>query len=189
MAVATHPLTPERYADLLAFFAGNGEFNWCWCTYWDFRGDNRQWIRREEGENRRLREERLADGGLQGVLLYDAGGTAAGWCRLDRRRDGDKLAEFYGPAPDGTLAVTCFCVPQDARGQGYAHTLLAAAIDQARALGAVRLEGFPRPDSAPDAGARLPDGEVWTGPAAVFTAAGFTLTRQGAHRCIAALEL
>jgi GNAT superfamily N-acetyltransferase len=182
VAVSTRPLTPALRADLVAFFAANAEFNWCFCTYWDFRGDNRDWIRRQADENRRLRDARLDT--LAGVLAYD-GARPVGWCRLDRRAPDDKLAEFYGPPPPDTLAVTCFCVLEAARRQGCARTLLAAAIDHARALGARRLEGFPRPESA----AVIPDGEAWTGPAPVFAQAGFVLTPHGEHRCIASLAL
>ena len=182
MPITTRPLDAARRADLLAFFAANAEFNWCWCTYWDFRGDNRDWIKREAGENQRLRDERL--GTLEGVLAYD-GERPVGWCRLDRRSADDKLAAFYGPPAPDTLAVTCFCVLEGARRQGCARGLLAAAIDHARALGARRLEGYPRPESRDT----IPDGEAWTGPTRVYAQAGFTLTPHGEHRCVAALEL
>ena len=184
MAVTTRPLTADLHADLLAFFGANGEFNWCWCTYWDFRGDNREWIKRQDHENQRVRGEGLAANALQGVLCYD-GDQPVGWCRLDRRTPDDKLAEFYGPPADGTLAVTCFCVLQEVRGQGHARALLDAVIAHARELGATRLEGFPRPESAE----RIPDGEAWTGPATIFEQAGFTLTPHAEHRCIASLAL
>ena len=52
MAVEVHALTPERRGDWLEFFTGNGEFNWCWCRYWDFTGDSRAWIRQDESQNR-----------------------------------------------------------------------------------------------------------------------------------------
>jgi len=183
MALTCRPLAAADHAAWLDFFGTTPEFDWCFCTYWDFAGDNRAWIRRAADENRQLRAEGLA--GLQGVLAYD-GTTPVGWCRLLPRTAEDKLAEFYGPppAPD-TWAIGCFCVRVSHRNQGCARALLDAAVAHARTLGARRLEGFPRPEST----GSIPDGEAWTGPARLYAAAGFTITPHGEHRAVATLEL
>jgi GNAT superfamily N-acetyltransferase len=204
MSFDVKPLTEERRQDWLTFFAGNGEFNWSWCRYWDFVGDSRAWIRRQEEENREQAAAALAAGDVEGVLAYDAG-TVVGWARLHRRAAGDKMSEFFGEAPAGTFSIGCVAVNKDARGRGAAHALLQGAIARARELGGTALEGYPRkiePEDLTGPGAdrlpgdegeqvaakdaadptRLPDGEVWTGPTALFEGAGFTLADEGEER-------
>lgn len=212
MSFDVQPLTEARREDWLAFFTGNGEFNWCWCRYWDFQGDSRSWIRREESANRDEAQAALAAGALHGVLAYEDG-AVVGWARLHRRTDDDKFSEFFGPAAEGTWALGCVAVNKDARGRGAAHALLAGAVEHARRLGGTALEGYPRkiePDDLTGPGAdraedddgeqvaakdaagplRLPDGEVWTGPTALFERAGFTLADEGEERrFIARLQL
>jgi GNAT superfamily N-acetyltransferase len=206
MTVVVHPLTPERRQDWLDFFAGAGEFNWCWCRYWDFVGDSRAWIRREASANREEAQQALAASAIaiDGVLAYE-GDAVVGWTRLHRRTPGDKMSEFFGPPADGTFSIGCVAVHQDARRRGAAHALLQGAIAHARALGGTTLEGYPRkvePEDLTGPGAdrlpgdegeqvaakdaadptRLPDGEVWTGPTALFERAGFTLADEGEER-------
>lgn len=212
MTVDVHPLTGARRADWLQFFAGNGEFNWCWCRYWDFAGDSRAWIRREEADNRSDAHTAVAAGEVEGVLAYD-GTTVVGWARLHRRTAGDKMSEFFGAPAAGTWSIGCVAVHKDARGAGRAHALIQGAIDYVRAQGGTALEGYPRkiePDDLTGPGAdrlpedegaqvaakdatdpsRLPDGEVWTGPAALFERAGFTLQDEGEERrYVARLQL
>jgi GNAT superfamily N-acetyltransferase len=75
--------------------------------------------------------------------------------------------------PDaGTWVVSCFVVRREFRGLGLTRTLLDAAVDHARAGGAVRVEAYPiDPDVVPRSANQLFRGVVST-----FLAAGFTET-------------
>ncbi len=186
MPIETRPLDATNRADLLRFFAENREFGACCCAYWDFRGENREWIHRPPGENRADLEGRLAEGTLRGVILT-VGGAPRGWCRVDLRAEGDKVGDFYGPAAPGTAAVTCFCVADGERRKGNARRLLDAAVALARSLGAARLEGYPRPEEPVEGG--LPDGEAWTGPLRLFRSAGFAIEAREEGRVVATRSL
>jgi len=78
--------------------------------------------------------------------------------------------------------VTCFLIAPHARGRGVAHALLDAAIETARAEGAVRLEGYPR------RGITEKD-DAWTGPGRLFETHGFASVREAAPRSVYARRL
>jgi GNAT superfamily N-acetyltransferase len=69
----------------------------------------------------------------------------------------------------GVWSVSCFYIHRRHRRVGVAAALLAAAVDYARAHGAGAVEGYP----VDTAGARRPSGDLFTGTAGLFAAAGF----------------
>ena len=68
----------------------------------------------------------------------------------------------------------CFVVSRKIRGQGVAASLLAAAIDFARAHGATTLEAYPI--DATDG--RVPAANAFHGTLAMFERAGFTVVER-----------
>jgi GNAT superfamily N-acetyltransferase len=148
-----------------------------WVPTWDGWGD------RTVEENAALRES-LCDGGeYDGMLAFD-GDRPVGWCQVGPRDRLRKLVDQLELEPDASVwAVTCFVVAPSHRRRGVAASLLAGAVDAAREAGAARIEGYPR------AGDDLEDGEVWTGPAALFAAAGFETVRPGLPRSVVAVRL
>jgi GNAT superfamily N-acetyltransferase len=171
----------EHTAGLLALFesAGSG----CFCNYWHFEGDKNAWLERcylDPEANRQALTARLAAPELCGVVAL-SGERVCGWLkvapvaqlsRLYSQRVYRSLPCFEGPAGsrEGVYAVACLYVAEAERSQGLAKSLLAAAIDVARAAGASALEAFPR--KAPE-GERLRPDELWLGPEGLFEAAGF----------------
>jgi GNAT superfamily N-acetyltransferase len=90
-------------------------------------------------------------------------------------------------------AISCFVVSRDARGQGVASALLAAAGDHARAARAAAVEGYPIDPDAVGAG-RVRDTGAYVGTRSMFERAGFRIAAQttsvsgGAPRVVARLD-
>ncbi len=61
------------------------------------------------------------------------------------------------------------------RKRGLTHHLIAGVLKDLMRRGVTRVQGFPR------RGQRLPDEDAWTGPEAVFLAAGFVVEREGSQ--------
>ena len=160
-------LTPELDAAMLSFLgdegAGRGH---CFCTAW-WVPTWEEWKRRTPAENRAAREDLLRRGERDGYLLLD-GGAPVGWCQVGPRDRLAKLVAQYALAPDpDAYAITCFEVAPSHRGRGAAARLLGGVLADLRARGVRRVQGFPRP------GTGLEPGQAWTGPEALFRAAGF----------------
>lgn len=167
-SLTVEPLTPARIADFWQLHdPGNGE-GWCCCVaWWVPTWDG--WGERAAGENRQLREELFARGELDGYLLYEEG-RPVGWCQCGPR---DRLAKLVGQhrvAPEeGCHAISCLLLAPGARGRGLAQAFVAGVVDHLERRGVAHVQAFPR------RGEGLEAGEVWTGPEALFRAAGFVL--------------
>jgi GNAT superfamily N-acetyltransferase len=145
--------------------AANGH-DWCFCVAWwveSFAG----WSERRPDQNRALRESLFARGEQDGYLLY-AGEEPVAWCQCAPRDRLVHLAGRYTDGPDPTAwALGCFFTAPAWRGKGCARALLTGIIADLRGRAVKRLEAFPRGEG------RLPDDEVWTGPAGLFAEFGF----------------
>ena len=172
---------PELRGDFDRLHSDANGAGWCRCVAWwvpSWDG----WGERTAAENAALRDELCNAGEYDGLLAF-AGDEPVGWCQLGRRDRLEKLVHQLelDPSPE-TWAVTCFLVAPHARGRGVARALLDAAIDTARAGGAVRLEGYPR------RGITDTD-DAWTGPERLFETHGFAAVREAGPRSVYARRL
>ena len=167
--LTTHPLTPDRWDDVVSLFGQRGACGGCWCMWW--RLTRSEWERRKGASNRRA-FKRIVDAGREpGVIAY-RDGEPVGWCAVEPREAYAVLARSRVLAPlddRKAWAVTCFFVRKDCRGQGVTTALLEAAARHAKRGGAEVLEGYA---VVPTKG-RLPDAFIWSGVPDVFTRAGF----------------
>jgi GNAT superfamily N-acetyltransferase len=171
------PVTPERWADLVAVFGERGEASRCWCTY--FRMPLPDWERTAPDSRRDHLHGVVAGGREPGLIAYEDG-EPVGWVsvapreeflsHLSRRRT-------LRPAPgEGVWSVLCFVVRPGHRRRGIASALLAAAVDHARSRGARSVEGHPIDESL----RRVHAMEAYVGVASMFARAGFTeIDRRG----------
>jgi len=167
---AIEPLTVRSWPALAELFAAGGDPKWCWCQYWRKPGSN--WSNTTADDNRTdLRAMLDRDGPAPGlVALLD--GKAVGWVGLGPREDFPRLARSRTlPQLPGEAVwvVNCFVVAKAARRSGVAGRLLEAAVEYARANGALTVEGYP----VTTEGARIPSASVYTGTAGMFERAGF----------------
>ena len=173
-----HPLTPERWEDLVSVFGGGdgkGDCGRCWCMWWRLP-------RRSIGEglgqdNKALFKARVDAGPPPGLVGYDDEGTPIGWVQIGPRAD---VPEWNGPrrltasldpadALDAKVwAISCFVVRAGYRRRGHFSELLEAAIDWAAENGARALDACPV-----DTNERRPASALYHGLARAFRDRGF----------------
>jgi len=166
--LAFHPLTPDRWKDLLALFGDRGACGGCWCMSWRLK---RAEFARNTGEpNKRALKKLVEKEKPIGILAY-AGTEPIGWCSVAPRQDFVRL-ELHRTLKrlddQPVWSVVCLFVVKPWRRQGVSIALLNAAADWARSQGAEIVEGYPT-----EPGKDLPDPFVYTGLASAFRSAGF----------------
>jgi GNAT superfamily N-acetyltransferase len=190
------PASPAIWDALADLFARRGgpDTPFCWCIFWRVR--SKDFSEASPAANReRLRA--LVEQGPPPGLVAITDGRAIGWVGLAPRVEYQRLEHsrviprVEGPDP---WVVSCFVVSRDARGRGVASALLAAAVDHARAAGAVALEGYPI-DPGGTEGGRVRDTGAYVGTRSMFERAGFRVVARttsksgGAPRVVARLDL
>jgi GNAT superfamily N-acetyltransferase len=171
---------PRHAAALVELFESNG-FG-CFCRFWHFQGNAREWLarcREAPEENRRASLAELAASApeMLGLVATTPAGRVLGWLKL---APAVVLGKLYGQRlykglscfeadRSGVFTVGCLLVREGFRRQGIARALLRGAVEQAPALGARVLEALPRSDvDAADAALML-------GPTRLFLEAGFAI--------------
>lgn len=144
MKLEVHPLTKDRWQDLVELFGRPGAsiVRGCWCMY--YRKTGQSGVGPGEQNKRALKS--LVDGGyVPGLIGYEAG-SPVGWISLSPRGDYAKLrrSPLMKPVDDKPVwSIVCFFVDKRARGRGVSEALLEAAVRYARSRGATLLEAYP----------------------------------------------
>ena len=165
-----HPLTRDRWDDLVTLFDRPGDPRGCWCMFWRVR--DREF---EElwGSGARAAFHEVVDQGPPPGLLAYRGGAPVGWCAVAPRESYPRIlrSRSIGPLEDAPAcwAVVCFYVVRGERRGGVAAALLDAAVDFAGGHGATSVEGYPKDTG----GARKGANELFVGSMAMFQEAGF----------------
>jgi GNAT superfamily N-acetyltransferase len=173
MSLEIHPLTEDRWADLVELFGPSGAYSGCWCMY--LRESAREFeanCPNGGGPNKRRLHARVKAGEIPGLLGY-RDGRPVGWVSVSPRSDYVRLlrSPVHKPLDDepDVWAIACFFVAKSARRGGVADALLKAATRYAREQGARFVEGYPIDTS----GGRKPTAEMWRGSVEQFLRAGF----------------
>jgi hypothetical protein len=170
MPIALHPLTRERWDDLVDLFGPErGANSGCWCMWWRMAGADWKVVPRDE---KRDRFRALVEPGPPpGILAYD-GNQAVGWCAVGPRATLPRMNSSRVAAPLGGIdrvwAVNCFYIRSGNRRQGLMRILLYGAVAFAAGQGAAIVEACPM-----ETPRKLIWGEGYVGLAPVFRAAGF----------------
>ena len=169
-ALEIHPLTRERWDDLVTVFDRPGDPKGCWCMFYRVRG--RDFEPRWGPGNREDFRGVVADGPPPGLLAY-RDGQPVGWCAVAPRHAYPRIlnSRVLKPVDEdpGVWSVVCFYVVRGERGGGLAAALLEAAVDYAAGQGASAVEGYPR-DTA---GSTRHANEMFVGSMSMFAGAGF----------------
>lgn len=149
----------------------------CFCQYYQFEGDHRDWQNRcanARDTSRVALESEIESENLNAwVARYRD--QVVGWTRvrtpaeMTRAYDGRLyrgLPCFSGER-DNVFTLSCFLIDPHWRRQGLATELLHAVTEWARDRGASALEALPRGSS------EVTDEEQWMGPLAMYEEAGF----------------
>jgi len=181
-----HPVTPDRWDDLLRLFGPNGAYSNCWCTWWVL--SSREWEDAGTDGRREALEGLVAEGAVPGLLAYD-GGSPVGWVAVGPRHRYARLmsprSPTFKPLDDApSWVINCFFIHKQRRGEGIATTLLDAAVRFALDQGATRIEAHPRDTSI----RRLTNSDLFVGTLEMFLAAGFTELERRKGRPVVILE-
>ncbi len=181
-ACDVHPLTSERWPDMVDLFERRGPRGGhrntpaygCWCMYWRDRS-------LEHGEPKKRAMHALVESGDEpGLLAYD-GGEPVGWVSIAPREQYAALlaSPQYRPRDedDGVWSIVCFVVDKPRWGTGVAAELLDAAVAHAFARGASAVEAYPHVTSRSD----------YMGSLELYRRAGFHETRPANKRAIVRL--
>ena len=140
MAFDVHPVTKERWADLVELF-DRPIVRTCFCMFYRKTGSGTG-----AGVENRQAMKALVDGGsVPGLIGYEDGVPVA-WVSLGPREDYAKLrrSPIMKPVDDRPVwSIVCFFVDPTARGRGLSERMLQAAVDYARSCGARLVEGYP----------------------------------------------
>lgn len=187
---AIEPLTPDRFDDLVCVL-GAGGIGGCWCMYWALP-TIKAWQAGTKGgntaPNRAALLEMVENGPPPGLIAYD-GTQPIAWCRVVPREGLPALDRSRHFKTDldktGVWSLPCFVVRRAHRNQGLTEVLVKAAMEFARARGAVALEAYPRePDE------RVPPSTIYTGVLSTFTRLGFEQAQRSApHRPMVRIRL
>jgi GNAT superfamily N-acetyltransferase len=165
-----HPLTRDRWDDLVTVFDRPGDPKGCWCMFYRVRG--RDFERRWGEGNREDFRAVVGDGPPPGLLAY-RDGEPVGWCAVAPRGAYRRIlnSRVLRPVDEdpGVWSIVCFYVVRAERRGGLAAALLEAAVDFAAERGATAVEGYPK-DTA---GTSRHANEMFVGSMSMFAAAGF----------------
>jgi predicted GNAT family acetyltransferase len=170
-ALAIHPLTPDRFDDLVDLFGPHvGGNSGCWCMWW--RMARADWKAASREERRDRFRSIVKAGPPPGILAYD-GESAVGWCAIGSRATLPRMNNSRVAAPlesvEGVFAVNCFFIRSGWRKRGLMRILLDGAVKFAAGQGATIVEACPL-----DVDRELFWGEGFVGIASVFRDADFT---------------
>jgi len=169
MPINVHPLTRDRWNDLVALFGPRGACGGCWCMWWRL---TRSEFQKRKGEGNRASLKKIVSSGeVPGLIAYSRGQPVA-WCSIGPREDYPVLERSRVLARVDDLpvwSVVCFFIAKPLRRKGLTLELLKAAISYAKKHGAGAVEGYP---VEPRSGA-MPDAFAYTGLSSTFRKAGF----------------
>lgn len=174
--ITVRPAVVGTFGAVEQALIGGGDGRSCQCQWWTLT--NKEFNATTPAVRERLLRSEVDNGTVPGLIGY-VDGAAAGWVRIGPRdvlhrvpRTKDLMARVREVPDAGTWVVSCFVVRREFRGLGLTRALLDAAVDHARAGGAVRVEAYPiDPGVVPRSANQLYRGVVST-----FLAAGFTET-------------
>jgi GNAT superfamily N-acetyltransferase len=138
-----HPLTNERWDDLVRLFEHHGSPGYCWCTYW--RLSSSKYSQSSSSGRREVLKGLVASGKPTGILAYRHS-LPVGWCSIAPRQSYERLERSMTSAHIDeriTWSVVCIYLDRTLRGKNLSLKLLRAAVDYAACQGAQVVEGYP----------------------------------------------
>jgi len=165
-------MKPELAEDWFDFFdarafADHEDWKGCYCTHFfsprlaEYRGSRR----------RRDYAAWLVERGImRGYLSYDQG-KVVGWCNVNHKAAFPRMSGL-ATNEERVVAITCFLIQKEHRGQGIAQKILDRIIEDAKKRKRKIIEAYPRPRASSDFG-------NYHGPLALYEKNGFRLELLG----------
>ncbi len=163
-----HPVTADRWDDMVKLFGERGACGGCWCMNW--RLTSKEFEAKKGPANKRAMKKIVMSGNVPGVLAY-LGSEPIGWISVAPREQFPRLERSRNlkPIDDKQVwSVVCLFIARAYRAQGVSVELLKAAAKHVRKQGGKIVEGYPvEPND------KWPDAFAWTGITSAFIKAGF----------------
>lgn len=182
----TKPLDADSWADFERLVEdNNGVWGGCWCMWYHGK---------EEAEapaaaKRKAKQCRVREGRAHAALVFD-GDACVGWAQfgtpdeLPRIHNARAYMRDQPTLPD--WRVTCFFSGKGYRGKGVASAALNGAIEQIKALGGGRIEGYPEDIE----GRKASPAFLFNGALSTFERFGFQRSRKiGKHKWVVTLTV
>jgi GNAT superfamily N-acetyltransferase len=175
-----HPVTLDRWHDLVALFETSPVMSSCWCMHHRVRASEFSRFGAEaRRRNREMMHGLITAGTMPGLLAY-VGDQPAGWISVSPREEYIRLRRTPALRPEDGLpvwSIVCFYTRREYRRQGITKALIEAAIQHAAAHGAATVEAYP----VADWGEATGPGDAYTGMASTFRALGFSEVGVSGH--------
>ena len=169
--IKIHPLTTDRWMDLVKLFGEKGAQGGCWCMWWRLRPKDYE---RNAGERNEYAFKELVDSKQPVGLLAYLNGQVVGWCSVAPREHLIRVRTSATWRPVDELpvwAISCFFIKKEDRGKQITRGLLGEAIKYARKNGAIAIEAYPK--DMTHAKKRDKDRALYFGTTKMFQEAGF----------------
>lgn len=144
-----HPVTRQRWPDLVQLFEQDRNPRFCWCQAWRASSSD---FKAMKPPDRRERLESLVRAETPVGILGYVRKEPRGWCSIAPRDTYERLkrSRNFAPADERpTWSVMCFFLHKEVRGKGFSSELLQSAVEYARSAGAEVIEGYPFEPSSP----------------------------------------
>jgi GNAT superfamily N-acetyltransferase len=168
-----HPVTIDRWRDLVQLFEHHGNPGYCWCMRW--RARSAEFLPLKTQGRKNALKQMVRTGTPIGILGY-LDGAPVGWCSIAPRETCTHLEHSTTLKRVDDLpiwSVVCFFVNRKMRGQHFALDLLRAAVEYARSQGAAVIEGYPVEPRKNASGQLQPAIYNFMGYVSTFRQAGF----------------
>lgn len=189
-----HPVTTERWPDLVNLLGERGGWGGCWCMWW--RKSRSEFQRDQGATNRRDLQALTAADRPPGLLGYLDDAPVA-WLALAPRsgypvaarsriaRLPSSIHSADEAAADNIWLISCLFIHRRFRRRGIATEMIKHAVSYAAAQGASAVDAVPvEPVST------LPDAFAFTGLPSSYHGAGFVeIARPGPRRPLLRREL
>ncbi|MFW9988907.1 MAG: GNAT family N-acetyltransferase [Candidatus Odinarchaeota archaeon] len=175
MEVNIKPLTPENIEDFLYFFdnigfTDNPDWAGCYCHFYHFSGNVKEWGKRSHEQNRNASMELILAKKMNGLLAY-LDNKPIGWCNVNSKENFAKIP--YEESSNVKIAsIVCFVVAPSHRRQGIAKKLLKFACSLSQNNGYDLIEAYPRKVE------KLSDAYSYHGPLSLYTSEGFSIYKE-----------
>jgi len=180
--IEVHPLTAERWDDLVTLFGERGAYSGCWCMYW--RLPHSEFDALDGPARKKLLHGLAVKGPVPGLLAY-LDGEPAGWCSIAPREEYAALerSRVYRRLDNEPVwSIDYFFMRRLARGQGLMEQLIPTAVAYAKSRGAKIVEAYPTDLEAQRlAGRRLTGADGYMGVVSAFRKAGFVEMRRASE--------
>lgn len=146
---ALMPHDAERFAAYLSDMDFQHAPDWagCFCRFYHTACSMDEWAKRDSALNRLEAMTAIQNGTMKGFVAFEED-QLIGWLNANHVRAYPRLSGFVEPYLEHpeTIAIVCFVIHPDYRGQGVATDLLNTCVESSKANGYAQVLGFPFDD-------------------------------------------